>query len=65
MQTLHAQGGPLVYHRRRAAYLRALAASTTTVRLKELLLMEAQQHEMLVEDAVEESADGPSRSPAP
>jgi hypothetical protein len=47
------------YHSRQAAHLRALAESTTTVRLKARLLKDAEQHEELAALADEEAIGSP------
>jgi hypothetical protein len=40
----------VAYHRRRAAYLRALAANAAKYSLKMWLLLEAERHELWIED---------------
>jgi len=46
------------YHQGQAAHLRSLAANTTTVRLKDRLLREAQEHEDIAESGAEPAAAG-------
>jgi hypothetical protein len=43
----------IAYHRRLAAYLRAVAANTTVPSLKLRLLQEADEHELVLEQLTE------------